>query len=168
MPGALDSVRVLELVASTAGQYLGQLLADQGADVLKVEPPGGDPTRGRPQFHVWNRGKRSTIADVSSEEGRGVVRRLAALVDVVIADFRPGEAEPLGLDYGSLARQSPRLVYAWLPPYGEAGPFAGLPPDDGLAAALGGICAGQASDSGDPVFVTLPLAGHGVPCESGR
>ena len=162
MAGALDGVRVLELAAGTAGQYLGQLLADQGADVLKIEPPGGDPARGRPEFHVWNRGKRSATADVSTEAGLDFVRRLAAVSDVLIADFRPGEAEPLGLEYGLLARESPHLVYAWLPPYGREGPLAGLPPDDALAEALGGICAGQPSESGDPVFGTLPLAAYGT------
>lgn len=162
MAGALDGVRILELAAGTAGQYLGQLLADQGADVLKVEPPGGDPARGRPEFHVWNRGKRSATADVSTKAGLDFVRRLAAVADVLIADFRPGEAEPLGLEYGFLARESPHLVYAWLPPHGREGPLAGLPPDDALAEALGGICAGQPSENGDPVFGTLPLAAYGT------
>jgi len=157
---ALDGLRVLELADAIAGQYLGQLMADQGADVLKIEPPGGEAWRGRPQFHVWNRGKRSAIADLTTDPGRTFAKALGAAADVVIADFRPGEGQALGLDYAALAKENPGLVYAWLPPYGATGPYAELPPDDALAAAIGGIHASQPSQSGDPVFVTLPLASY--------
>ncbi len=163
--GPLSGVRVLELASGIAGQYLGQLLADQGADVLRVEPPDGGPVSAktaRPQSRVWDRGKRSAVADLTSDKGRDFVRRLALRADVVTSCFPPGEAEALGLDPASLLAANPSLVYVWLPPYGPEGPFAALPPDDALAGALGGIQGGQASESGDPVFVTLPLASYGA------
>ncbi len=164
--GPLTGIRVLELAGGIAVQYLGQLLADQGADVLRVEPPGGNaPASAKaacPQSRVWDRGKRSAMADLRSEAGRDLVRRLASGADVLTCCFRPGEAEALGLDPAGLLAANPSLVYVWLPPYGEAGPFAGLPPDDAVAGALGGVQGGQASESGDPVFVTLPLASYGA------
>jgi crotonobetainyl-CoA:carnitine CoA-transferase CaiB-like acyl-CoA transferase len=161
MPRALDGIRVLELAGGAAGEYLGQLLADQGADVLMIEPPGGGPLRGRPQFHVWNRGKRSAVCDLESDDGHAMLADLASRADVLITDLSPGEAATRGLDHATLSRRNPGLVHAWLPPYGEAGPDADRPPDEALAAALGGVFAGQPSENGEPVFVTLPLAAYG-------
>ncbi|HSP55906.1 MAG TPA: CoA transferase [Dehalococcoidia bacterium] len=156
----LHGLRVLELAHGIAGQYLGQLLADQGAVVLKAEPPQGAGYRSCPQFHVWNRGKRSATADLSTQDGPDLVRTLAARADVLISDFPADEADSLQLDYGSLAAANPSLVYAWLPPYGERGPFAATPPDDALASALGGMYAAQPSFSGDPVMITIPIASY--------
>src|SRR3990172_411629 len=102
-PPVLHGLRVLELAHSIAGQYLGQLLADQGADVLRAEPPHGARYRGCPQSHVWNRGKRSATADLASANGRSFVRSLAARADVLISDFPTAEAQSLGLDHVSLA-----------------------------------------------------------------
>jgi crotonobetainyl-CoA:carnitine CoA-transferase CaiB-like acyl-CoA transferase len=160
MKPPLHGLRVLELAGDIAGQYLGQLLADQGADVLKIEPPRGGRWRGTPQSAVWNRNKRSAVADVRTVEGCAFVRDLAARCDVVIADFSPGEGEALGLDYETLTAGNPALVYAWLPPYGERGPYSDLAPDDALATAVAGMFTAQASFSGDPSFVTLPLASY--------
>lgn len=158
MAPALGGLRVLELAEGIAGQYLGQLLADQGADVLKIEPPQGSRFRGRPQFHVWNRGKRSAVAELESGRGLDLVRELAKRADVLIADFRPSERSPLDPD--SLRGANPALIYVWLPPYGEHGEYSDLPADEALADALGGNFAGQPSESGDPVFVVLPLAAY--------
>ena len=158
-PPVLAGLRVLELASGIAGQYLGQLLADQGADVLKLEPPDGG-MRGCPQFRVWNRGKRSAVADLSTGAGKSLARELAARADAVIADFSPGEGEAFGLDYASLAEADSRLVYAWLPPYGESGPFVATPGDDALAASLGGMYAAQPSFSGEPVMITIPIASY--------
>ncbi len=160
LPPVLHGLRVLELAHSIAGQYLGQLLADQGADVLKAEPPDGARYRGCPQSHVWNRGKRSAVADLSSADGLALVKTLALRADVLISDFPAAEAQSLGLDYASLSADAPGLVYAWLPPYGEHGPFADTPADDALASALGGMYAAQPSFSGDPVMITIPIASY--------
>jgi crotonobetainyl-CoA:carnitine CoA-transferase CaiB-like acyl-CoA transferase len=160
VPPVLDGVRVLELAGGIASQYLGQLLADQGADVLTVEPPGGSDWRGRPQFHVWNRGKRSALADVTTEQGHAFVLDLAARADIVITDHGPAHSNELRLTIDDLAAENSRLVHAWLPPYGAEGPLADIPPDDALGEALGGNLAGQTSSTGDPVLVTLPLASY--------
>jgi crotonobetainyl-CoA:carnitine CoA-transferase CaiB-like acyl-CoA transferase len=160
LTSALEGIRVLEVVDSIAGQSLGQLLADQGADVLKIEPPAGDSWRGRPQFHIWNRGKRSATADLSVESGRKTVLDLAHRADVVITDHGPSVSADLGLEYEDLAAGNPGLIHVWLPPYGPEGPLADLPPDDALAEAIGGNLASQVSAEGHPMLLTIPLASY--------
>ena len=162
MAGPFDGITIIELASGIAGPYAAMLLADQGADVIKIEPPGGDPARRLPGFHVWNRGKRSVLADIESTEGRETVRRLADAADVLIADFSPGQGEALGLDYGSLAADNPGLVYCHLPPFGEAGPHAHRPADDALVAAVGGVAGGQPSGGGNPVFGVIPMSSYGA------
>lgn len=159
-PPILHGLRVLEFAHGIAGQYLGQLLSDQGADVLKAEPPTGARYRDCPQFHVWNRGKRSAIADLSTPQGLDFVRQLASRADVLISDFPAAEADSLGLGYASLSAANPGLVYVWLPPYGADGPFADTPADDALASALGGMYAAQPSLNGEPVMITIPIASY--------
>src|SRR5688500_9858867 len=95
-----------------AGPLAGMVLADYGADVVKVEPPAGDWARSRPGFLMWNRGKRSVVADLHTTEGRDEVRRLLAAADVALVAWRPGVAERLGLDYERVAALNPRIVYA--------------------------------------------------------
>ncbi len=162
MGGPFDGITILELATGIAGPYAAMLLADLGADVVKIESPAGDPARRRPGFHVWNRGKRSVVADIESPDGRETIRRLTTGVDVLIADFPPGRAEALGLDYDSLAKESPRLVYCHLPPFGEAGPHAHRPADEALLAAVGGVAGGQPSASSNPVFVVIPVSSYGA------
>jgi crotonobetainyl-CoA:carnitine CoA-transferase CaiB-like acyl-CoA transferase len=160
MTAALDGLRVLEIVDSIAGQCLGQLLADQGADVLKVEPPAGDAWRGRPEFSVWNRGKRSAVADLTDEAGLAFVMNLVGRCDVAITDQGPRASEESRLRYEDLASVNPAVIHAWLPPYGVEGPLADLPADDALAEAMGGNLASQVTASGDPVLLTVPLASY--------
>ena len=162
MTGPFQGLSVLELASGIAGPYCGMLLADLGADVIKAEPPDGDSVRGSPAFHVWNRGKRSVIADPQSEEGRATIRRLASVSHVVIADLPPGQGETLGLDYEALAEENPALVYCHMPPFGDRGQHAGRSPDDALVAAVGGVTGRQPSYSGAPVFVTMPAASYGA------
>jgi crotonobetainyl-CoA:carnitine CoA-transferase CaiB-like acyl-CoA transferase len=162
LAGPFHGITILELATGIAGPYAAMLLADQGAGVIKVEPPGGDPARLLPGFRVWNRGKRSVLADIESPEGREAVRRLAGGVDVLVADFAPGRAERLGLDYDSLAKDNPGLVYCHLPPFGEAGPHANREADDALVAAVGGVAGGQPSAAGNPVFVVIPVSSYGA------
>jgi len=162
MPPALHGVRVLDLSQGIAGPYAAMLLAEQGADVIKVEPPSGDQGRCLPGFHVWNRSKRGIVADLEDEAGRQVVQRLISTCDVLVVDFLPGEAEQLGLDYDTLSAAHPGLIYCWLPPYGSAGPEAQRLPSSDLAAALGGLMAGQPGDHQGPVYITLPLASYGA------
>ncbi|MEO9789551.1 MAG: CoA transferase, partial [Aurantimonas coralicida] len=131
-------LKVLELARILAGPWIGQTLADLGADVIKVESPAGDDTRGwgppfverdgertAAYFHACNRGKRSVVADFGTEEGRALVRSLAAEADVLIENFKVGGLEKFGLDYESLKAINPRLVYCSVTGFGQDGPYAG-------------------------------------------
>ena len=147
--GPFAGLRVVELGRFIAAPYCGQLLADGGADVVKVEAVTGDETRrngpivpgeGR-QFLNKNRGKRSIAVDLGDAEALAAVRKLAAAADIVVANFRPGRAEGLGLDYASLSITNPRLIYAENTAYGLDGPMAGAPGMDVVLAAYSGIAA---------------------------
>src|SRR5205085_7323991 len=140
MPGPLTGVRVLELARILAGPWAGQMLADLGADVIKVERKGaGDDTRGwgppfipaadggnldAAYFHATNRGKRSIEVDFDSADGQRVVRKLAARADVLIENFKVGSLAKFGLDYQSLAQVNPRLIYCSVTGFGQNGPYA--------------------------------------------
>ena len=125
MSGILEGVRVLDLSRMLSGPYCTMMLADHGAEVIKVEGPEGDTSRGNGPFRnddpgrEWagyyvslNRSKKSVMLDLKSEEGKAAFRALAATSDVVVENFRPGVMERLGLSYESLAELNPRLVYA--------------------------------------------------------
>jgi CoA:oxalate CoA-transferase len=134
---ALDGVRVLDLTTGVAGPNCTKLLADFGADVVKVEPAGGDPTRMEPPFagdephrersllflHL-NTNKRSVTLDATTEQGASLLRRLAGSAQMVVEDGRPGSLAPLGLDYASLSEGQPALVYVSITPWGQTGPYA--------------------------------------------
>src|SRR4051812_20912522 len=127
---ALGGVRVLDVTQVMAGPFAAMLLADLGADVVKVEPIAGDSTRqmpgavgaDTPAFNAVNRGKRSVAIDLKSADGRAVFVRLAAASDIVIENYRPGAMAALGLDYASLSRVNPRLIGASISGYGQTGP----------------------------------------------
>lgn len=162
MPGALQGIRILEIAAGIAGPYAAMLLAEQGADVIKIEPPDGDPGRRLPGSRVWNRSKRSCTADLSLAGDIALVRRLALASDVVICDLPPRQTAALGLDYPSLTAAAPALIYCRLTPFGAAGPHAHRPAVGDLAAALGGLLAGQPSASQAPIYLTIPFAEYGA------
>ncbi|WP_225785107.1 CaiB/BaiF CoA-transferase family protein [Xenophilus sp. Marseille-Q4582] len=112
----LAGIRVLEFTHMVMGPTCGMILADLGADVIKVEPPGGDKTRKLPGlgigfFRSFNRNKKSIVLDITSEEGRATAAELAARCDVVLENFRPGLMSELGLDYATLSRRAPHLIY---------------------------------------------------------
>jgi crotonobetainyl-CoA:carnitine CoA-transferase CaiB-like acyl-CoA transferase len=113
--GALRGIRVLDFGHYIPGPLLGMLLADQGADVIKVERPGGDPARPESAFATWNRGKRSIVLDLKSDPGREHARQLTRRADVLIENFRPGVAERLGIGYEELAGLNPRSFTAPCP-----------------------------------------------------
>ena len=132
----LAGIRVLDIGTMLAGPWAAAMLADQGAEVFKIEAPGiGDvmryvgPTRNGVSalFHSVNRGKRSLALDLKSAEGREVIHRLAAHTDVLIHNFRPGVAERLGVDYATLAAINPALVYVSVSGFGHSGPMADRP-----------------------------------------
>lgn len=148
-PGPLAGVRVLELGSFIAGPFAGQLLGDYGADVIKVESPGdGDPMRGwgvttDAGDSLWwptiARNKRSVTADLRAEEGRDLVRRLAASADVVLENFRPGRLVEWGLDHESIRAANPGVVYVHVSGFGQTGPRASEAGFGSIGEAVGGI-----------------------------
>ncbi|MBM3141086.1 MAG: hypothetical protein FJZ92_13000, partial [Chloroflexi bacterium] len=166
--GVFDGVRVVDATTGIAGPYATMFLADHGADVIKVEPPGGDPYRASLGFQVFNRGKRSAVIDLTSERGRQRFAVLARSADVVVVDEPQRRSAALGIDDATLrgadgaGAHHPGLVYVGMPPYGERGPFVDRASSPGLLAAVSGMMASQMSFSGDPVSLVLPLAAYGA------
>jgi crotonobetainyl-CoA:carnitine CoA-transferase CaiB-like acyl-CoA transferase len=166
----LEGVRVLDLTRALAGPFATMLLADMGADVVKVEPPEGDITRAQGPFHPTdelrafggyfasvNRNKRGIVLDLRTEDGRAVLRDLARNADVLVENFRAGVLEKLGLGYESLAADNPKLVYAALRGFGDPrtgeSPYAARPAYDVVAQAMGGLMAITGQPDGPPTKV---------------
>lgn len=156
--GALRDIHVIEFGQYVPGPMLGMLLADQGAHVIKVERPGGDPARREPAFATWNRGKRSVVLDLKTAAGRNNARRLAASADVVIENFRPGVAERLGVGYADLSAANPGLIYCALPGYGVEHPGRNEPGWDPAISAETGFYPETEASAGEPLFTPLPIA----------
>ena len=138
MGGPCDDIRVIDLSSGPAGGIATMMLADYGADVIKVERPGGDPLRRLTASPVWLRGKRSITLDLAEGAARERLRELAAGADVVVASFRPGRAEALGADYATLSEGNSGLVYCSVTGFGPRGPYAGYPGYEGVVAAKSG------------------------------
>jgi crotonobetainyl-CoA:carnitine CoA-transferase CaiB-like acyl-CoA transferase len=136
--GVLDGLEVLDLSWGMSGPMTGMLLADHGARVTKIEPPGGDPWRHLSGYRVWNRGKRSAVLDLKSQVGRDRFKALAASADVLIESFKPGTSERLGIDYSTMSACNPRLVYCSITAYGPDGSDSERPGIDALVAARTG------------------------------
>src|SRR5438093_3453890 len=119
MPGALDGVRIVDLSWGIAGPLGVLLLAEHGADTIKVEPPGGDPFRAYDGYTVWNRSRRSFTVDLKDPAGRGAFERLAGKADVVVESFTPGVLDRLGIGYDRLRERNPRVVLLSVPAYPE-------------------------------------------------
>jgi crotonobetainyl-CoA:carnitine CoA-transferase CaiB-like acyl-CoA transferase len=162
MPSAFEGIRVLDLAQGVAGPYAAMLLAEQGAEVLKVEPPERDRLHGSAAYHVLNRGKRILLAGLHGDDGRATLTALLLGADVVIVDLPESEARAAGLDHAGLAHRHPRLIYLALPPYGGGGPMADERGDEALVAAYAGIAGSQWSGGEQPVDLVLPLAGYGA------
>ena len=150
MEHLLDGVRVLDLTRVLAGPYASMVLADLGAEVIKVELPGtGDEARGfgpfqngeSAYFASVNRGKKSATIDLRQARGQDLARRLVGECDVLLENFRPGSMDRFGLGYADLHALYPRLVYASISGFGQTGPYAQRPAYDVLIQAMGG--AGQ-------------------------
>jgi formyl-CoA transferase len=143
----LAGLKVLELGQLIAGPFVGKTLADFGADVVKVEPPDGDPLRQWRLLHdgtsVWwqvqSRGKQSVVLDLRTDAGRDAVRALAAECDVLIENFKPGTMEKWGLGYEALAAANPGLIMLRISGYGQSGPYRDLPGFAVVAEAMGGL-----------------------------
>ncbi|MCG2841103.1 CoA transferase [Sandaracinobacter sp. RS1-74] len=173
--GALDGIRVLDLSRVLAGPWCTQILADFGADVLKVEVPGkGDDTRawGPPYLQVdggdeigtsayylaCNRNKRSAAIDLSNPEGAAVIRRLAAEADILVENFKVGGLKKYGLDYETLKAINPRLVYCSVTGFGQTGPYAARGGYDFVAQAMGGFMSITGEEGGQPLRAGVAMA----------
>ena len=155
----MDFTRVL------AGPFCSALLADVGAEVTKVEPPGGDDYRHigpfkngeSALFMLINRGKKSVVVDLKSNDGAHLIHELAAVSDVVVENYRPGVATRLGIDYASLSRSNPQLVYASVSGFGQSGPMAERPSYDIIAQALSGMMSVTGDAEGPPMRTGEPM-----------
>jgi crotonobetainyl-CoA:carnitine CoA-transferase CaiB-like acyl-CoA transferase len=167
--GALDGLRVLELTQVMAGPFCGQVLADLGADVVKVEPPGaGDQSRRSLGFAVKgedtaaflavNRNKRSVALDLKDDGQRAVFLDLVPSADVVIENYRPGVAARLGVGFEALEAINPRLIYASISGFGQTGPYAMRPGFDLIAQGLAGVMSVTGEPGGDPVKAGIPIS----------
>src|SRR5206468_4976243 len=174
MPGPLAGLRVLELARILAGPWAGQILADLGADVIKVERKGaGDDTRawgppfvpaadgghlGSAYFHGTNRGKRSIELDFETAEGQRLVKKLAARSDVLLENFKVGGLKKFGLDYASLAGENQHLIYCSVTGFGQTGPYAARAGYDLMAQGMGGIMDLTGPAEGEPQRAGVPVA----------
>jgi crotonobetainyl-CoA:carnitine CoA-transferase CaiB-like acyl-CoA transferase len=153
----LAGLRVVDLSQFMPGPLLASSLADHGAQVIKIEPLTGDPTRGTPGsdgtfFEAINRGKRSLALDLKHPEGRAIALKLINEADIVIESSRPGVAARLGIDYDTVSRTNPRLIYCSMTAFGQTGPLSQLPAHDPVIQSLAG---------------TLPHDSHGAPVTTG-
>ncbi|MBS0409576.1 MAG: CoA transferase [Proteobacteria bacterium] len=158
---AFQGVRILDLSQGLAGPMSTMLMADFGAEVLKVEPPGGDRLAHRPGYLAWNRNKLSLTLDLDAPADRAKLVRLIGGADVLVCDHAPGALEALGLDAATLTARHPRLVHVWVPPFGAGGPYAHLPEHHGMLAGLTGAAFRQGSYADQPVWHVMPLILHG-------
>ena len=155
MSGALSGVRVIDFGQYIAGPLTGMLLADQGAEVLKVDPPGG-PAWNTPANATWNRGKRSVVLDLKDEAGRNRARELVRHADVVIENFRPGVMERLGLGSGEMTAANTALIYCSLPGFAADDPRSAIRAWEGVVGAATG-CYRSRLGGDRPVYTAIPV-----------
>jgi crotonobetainyl-CoA:carnitine CoA-transferase CaiB-like acyl-CoA transferase len=160
MAKALDGVTVIEFCSNLAAAYAAMLLAEHGAETIRIEPPGGDPARLTPHFHVLNRGKRSVVAALESADGRAAAEALMRRADIVVHGFTAERARNVGVDAKRIAALNPRAIALELPPFGNRGPDADFEAGEALVAALGGISGSQWARSGNPVPLVFPAASY--------
>ncbi|MDP9322460.1 MAG: CoA transferase, partial [Acidobacteriota bacterium] len=168
--GALHGLRVIDVTQVMAGPFCAMMLADLGADVIKIEPPTGDSTRrmpgavgtDSPSFNAVNRGKRSIVVNLKTTEGAEVLRRLARTADILVENYRPGVMAALDLDYARLAALNPRLIYASISGYGQSGPMKHKGGFDLVAQGVSGIMSVTGEPGGVPVKSSVPLTDLGA------
>ena len=159
---ALEGIRILDLTWGISGPAGILLLAEHGADVIKVEPPGGDPYRAYPGYRVWNRSRRSVALDLKTATGKEQFLELVATADVLAESFRPGAMAALGLDYESLSELFPQLIYLSIPAYPSDSRHAGRPGWDALVQARSGEQWEQPGWRPGPIFLASPMPSIGA------
>jgi crotonobetainyl-CoA:carnitine CoA-transferase CaiB-like acyl-CoA transferase len=166
MAGPLAGIKVIDLSQIVSGPMAAAMLADQGAEVIKVESPGGDPVRVlgprkgdlSAMFIAVNRGKQGLAIDLKSAGGQAILTRLIAGADVIIENFRPGTMERLGFDYARCRAINPRLIYASITGFGSAGPYTNIRVYDPVVQAVSGMAATQVDSQGRPSLVRTIVA----------
>ena len=161
---------MLDVTQVMAGPFCTMLLADLGADVIKIEPPAGDSTRtmpgavgsDSPSFNAVNRGKRSVVLNLKTPGGQDALKQLARTADILVENYRPGVLAALGLDYESLAPLNPRLIYASISGYGQTGPDRHKGGFDLVAQGISGIMSITGEAGGPPVKAGIPLTDLGA------
>jgi CoA:oxalate CoA-transferase len=161
----LTGIKVLDLTRFVSGPFCTMLLADFGADVIKVESRDGDPSRvtgimgggENPYFVNLNRNKRSITLDLKADEGKEIVRRLAKSSDVLVENFRPGVMDRLGLGYEELKKINPSLIYAAITGFGKTGPYKDRPAFDFIAQAMSGFMSLNGTEDMEPMRVGIPI-----------
>jgi crotonobetainyl-CoA:carnitine CoA-transferase CaiB-like acyl-CoA transferase len=168
--GALEGIRVLDVTQVMAGPFCAMQLCDMGADVIKIEPPGGDSTRRMAgamgsesaAFNAVNCGKRGIVLDLKTRTGQHAFRRLLLHADIVIENFRPGVMKAFGLDYESLADEYPALIYASISGYGQTGPERSKGGFDLIAQGVSGLMSVTGEPDRPPVKIGVPITDLGA------
>jgi crotonobetainyl-CoA:carnitine CoA-transferase CaiB-like acyl-CoA transferase len=162
----LQGVRVVDLTRILSGPFCSLLLADMGAEVIKVEPPGGDPLRGQGvlveglswYFAAFNRNKRSVLLNLRRTSGKAALRRLLATADVVVENFRPGVMADLGLDWAHLSQLRPGIIHTSVTGFGAQGPYADRPSFDFIAQAMSGFMSCNGTPESGPMRAGAPIS----------
>ena len=171
MPMSLEHIRVLDLTIHLSGPYCAMILADHGADVVKIErPDGGDDMRRTPPFvgsesapfMLWNRNKRSVTLDLKSVEDLATFKEMAAVADVVIESFKPGTADRLGIGFEALSALNLRLVYCSISGFGQTGPYASRGGFDLIASGMSGLMSINGPADGPPFRIPIPMTDLGA------
>ena len=167
MPKPLDGVRVLDFTRHMAGPYATQALADYGAEVIKIESLNGDPSRvtgidfidgESALFLIWNRGKRSVAMDLRRPESIAALHGLIPTIDIVVENYRPGQADKIGIGYEALSALNERLVYCSISAFGPDGPLAPFPGTDPVVQAASGVMSVTGEPDRGPSLVGVPIA----------
>jgi crotonobetainyl-CoA:carnitine CoA-transferase CaiB-like acyl-CoA transferase len=159
MSGALSGIRVVDFGQYVAGPLAGMLLADQGADVIKIDPPGG-PRWQTPANSTWNRGKRSVVLDLKQSDGLEIARALIQSADILVENFRPGVMDRLGLGFEASIASNPGIIYCSLPGFASDDPRAGIPAWEGVVGAAAGVYRETPGGAPDqrPVYTAIPIS----------
>ena len=158
---AYRGLRIADFSQGISGPMASMLLGDYEAQVVKVEPPGGDRLKDHPGYQVFNRNKQVTTLDLETPEGLAAARALIAGADVAVFSDPPGRLEALGLDAATLTAAHPGLIHAWMPPYGVRGDWSRIAPHHSLLSALSGVAFRQGAYADQPVHLVLPLLWYG-------
>jgi crotonobetainyl-CoA:carnitine CoA-transferase CaiB-like acyl-CoA transferase len=154
---ALSGIRAIDFGQYIAGPLAAMLLAEQGADVVKVERTMGDPARKEDGFLVWNRSKKSIVLDLKKTEGLKIARDLVKNADVVIENYRPGVMDRLGLGYEAVKAINPRIIYCSISGFGPTGPYSTIPGYEQIVSSISSIYTEQGAIT-HPLYIVLPLA----------